>query len=181
MIRRLGARGNATSNLTRARQKDELRKLGSIEQFRFSKKKKSEWPLHSGWAGPGATFSGLSLSGPSHNDCRRWALTKRSVVRILFGEPNYLTTNSLPFWLTARRHGLAGNGQYCAKGLSPVRQLDRYPPPDLARWPHSRAPFSVSPITSACLVNCQAGSGRAGGSENASTRLTRSSVSVHGF
>src|ERR1035441_7274197 len=71
-------------------------------------------------------------------------------------------TNSLAFWLTARRHGLAGNGQYCAKGLSPVRQLDRYPPPDLARWPHSRAPFSVSPITSARLVNCQAGSGCAG-------------------
>jgi hypothetical protein len=88
--------------------------------------------------------------------------TKRSYVRVLFGEPNYLTTNSLPFWLTARRHGLAGNGQYCAKGLSPVRQLDRYPPPDLARWPHSRAPFSVSPITSARLVNCQAGSGCAG-------------------
>src|SRR5450759_1116923 len=37
-----------------------------------------------------------------------------------------------------------------------------YPPPDLARWPHSRAPFSVSPITSARLVNCQAGSGCAG-------------------
>src|SRR5450759_1467408 len=115
------------------------------------------------WQGrPGATFSAGSLSGLSHNDCRRRLLTNRSAVRILFGEPNYLTTNSLPFWLTARRHGLAGNGQYCAKGLSPVRQLDRYPPPDLARWPHSRAPFSVSPITSARLVNCQAGSGCAG-------------------
>src|ERR1039458_6448336 len=118
MIRRLGARGNATSNLTRARQKDELRKLGSIEQFRFSKKKKGEWPLHSGWAGPGATFSGVvSLSGLSHNDCRRRLLTNRSAVRILFGEPNNPTTNSLRFWLTARRRGLAGNGQYCGKRL----------------------------------------------------------------
>ena len=132
------------------------------ESGRKSEKKKGEWPLHSGWAGPGATFSGVSLSGLSHNDCRRRLLTNRSAVRILFGEPNYLTTNSLPFWLTARRHGLAGNGQYCAKGLSPVRQLDRYPPPDLARWPHSRAPFSVSPITSARLVNCQADGHRPG-------------------
>ena len=53
-------------------------------------------------------------------------------------------------------------GRLARLGLSPVRQLDRYPPPDLARWPHSRAPFSVSPITSARLVNCQAGSGCAG-------------------
>src|ERR1035438_8426597 len=33
---------------------------------------------------------------------------------------------------------------------------------NLSQWPHSRAPFSVSPITSARLVNCQAGSGCAG-------------------
>src|ERR1017187_3195349 len=32
-----------------------------------------------------------------------------------FAEPNNPTTNSLSFWLTARRHGLAGNGQYCGK------------------------------------------------------------------
>src|SRR5450756_1397005 len=58
------------------------------------RKKKGEWPLHSGWAGPGATFSGVSLSGLSHNDCRRRLLTNRSAVRILFGEPNELATNS---------------------------------------------------------------------------------------
>src|SRR5450759_977100 len=53
------------------------------------RKKKGELPLHSGWAGPGATFSGVSLSGLSHNDCRRRLLTNRSAVRILFGEPNH--------------------------------------------------------------------------------------------
>src|ERR1017187_3390764 len=39
-------------------------------------------------------------------------LTRRLLVRVLFGEPNNPTTNYLSFWLTARRHGLAGNGQY---------------------------------------------------------------------
>ena len=65
----------------------------------------------------GATFSALSLSGLSHNDCKRWAFTKRSAVRILFAEPNDPATNSLRFWLTARRRGLAGSGQYCGKRL----------------------------------------------------------------
>src|ERR1019366_2965453 len=34
---------------------------------------------------------------------------------VALGEPTNPTTNSLAFWLTARRHGLAGNGQYCGK------------------------------------------------------------------
>jgi hypothetical protein len=33
----------------------------------------------------------------------------------ILAEPNNPTTNSLSFWLTARRHGLAGNGPYCGK------------------------------------------------------------------
>jgi hypothetical protein len=41
----------------------------------------------------GATFSALSPSGLSHNDCRRWAFTKRSAVRILFAEPNTLESS----------------------------------------------------------------------------------------
>src|ERR1017187_805960 len=36
-------------------------------------------------------------------------------VTVAIGEPNNPTTNSLAFWLTARRQGLAGNGQYCGK------------------------------------------------------------------
>jgi hypothetical protein len=44
--------------------------------------------------------------------------TKGSYVRILFVEPNNPTTNSLSFRLTARRRGLAGNGQYCGKAVS---------------------------------------------------------------
>src|SRR5450756_1470934 len=97
------------------------RSLGAerqAESGRKSEKKKGEWPLHSGWAGPGATFSGVSLSGLSHNDCRRRLLTNRSAVRILFGEPNELATNSRSFWLAARCPGLAGNGQYCGETVA---------------------------------------------------------------
>jgi hypothetical protein len=36
----------------------------------------------------------------------------------IFAEPNNPTTNSLAFWLTAGRHGLAENGQYRGKRLS---------------------------------------------------------------
>src|ERR1019366_5616222 len=78
------------------------------------------------WQGrPGATFSAGSLSGLSHNDCRRRLLTNRSAVRILFGEPNNPTTNSLSFRLTARQRGFAGNSQYCGK--APLSSLPGLP------------------------------------------------------
>src|ERR1017187_3415300 len=45
--------------------------------------------------------------------CRRaQTVNQKLSVRNLFAEPNNPTTNSLSFWLTARRDGLAGNGQY---------------------------------------------------------------------
>jgi hypothetical protein len=43
----------------------------------------------------------LSLRGVGHNDGRRWLLTKRLEVRILFAEPFVSTSSSLYFWLTA--------------------------------------------------------------------------------
>ena len=37
---------------------------------------------------------------------------------MVFGEPYDPATNSLRFWLTARRRGLAGNGQYCGETVA---------------------------------------------------------------
>src|ERR1019366_2635889 len=138
------------------RRQSHERSLGAerqAESGRKSEKKKGEWPLHSGWAGPGATFSGVSLSGLSHNDCRRRLLTNRSAVRILFGEPYELATNSRSFWLAARGPGLAGNGQYCGEAVVLwYGNIARRSKPD-APLSHSWASFSVSPTGRVLLVN----------------------------
>ena len=61
-------------------------------------------------------------------------LTKSILVRLLFAEPNNPTPNSLCFWLTARRHELAGNGQYFREGcsLTPARTARRLGPSRIA-------------------------------------------------
>src|SRR5450759_1339262 len=82
--------------------------------------------LHSGWAGPGASFSGVSLSGLSHNDCRRRLLTNRSAVRILFGEPICFHYETLDVLVDGASASPGGNGQYSRnEPLSPdLRQPD---------------------------------------------------------
>ena len=57
-----------------------------------------------------AAFHARSLSRLSHNECRRWLLTKRLSVRILFGEPNISTSRSARFWLTATWREFLQNG-----------------------------------------------------------------------
>jgi hypothetical protein len=62
-----------------------------------------------------AEFSAPSLRRLSHNECRRWLLTKRSWARILFAEPLIFTASREAFWLTGWRRELARIGQYWGK------------------------------------------------------------------
>src|SRR5450759_1855278 len=81
-------------------------------------------------------------------------LTNWAHVRISLGGPNNPTTNSLPFWLTARRHGIAGNSQYCGK--APLSSLPGPPVglPKSHRPGLSEVRVSESPPRGARLVNC---------------------------
>ena len=70
----------------------------------------SKAPAQSGRACPFcADPIDLKAIGPVRSDL---ALSRKSSKRVQCEEPNNPTTNSLVSWLTARRHGLAGNGQY---------------------------------------------------------------------
>ena len=72
-------------------------------------------------------------------------------------EPYDPATNSLRFWLTARRRGFAGNGQYCGETVALwYGNIARRSKPD-APLSHSWATFSVSPTGRALLVNGSAG------------------------
>jgi len=75
------------------------------------------WPLR-----------GLSLRGEVLPTVPDRLSTKRSYVRVLFGEPNNPTTNSLPFRLTARQRDLAAD-----------QPQARLCPFDLGKWPILRA------------------------------------------
>ena len=79
----------------------------------------------------GATFSALSLGGLSHNDCRRWLLTRRSVVRILFAEPLVSTSNSRTVRLTVLRRVSREYGQNERDGAVSGEWLCR---PQGLRW-----------------------------------------------
>ena len=138
-----GPRPRRVAEVQPARSAAETETPGTVDSFRGPATSPTQGDLQ--WR-PASTTCSTGASSASSNRKRDGKaivvvqgpialLTNRLSVRILFEEPNCLTTNSLPFWLTARRHGLAGNGQYCAK--APLSSLPGLPV-GLPNW-HARA------------------------------------------